>query len=133
MTVTIDYRNAPDLAPPTGLYSHIARVGDLVFFSGMASLGPDGNVIGKGDFEQQVREVYRQIGKALEGEGLSWSNIAQMTTYLTEERNVPTFYSVRATVFEELYPDKQYPPNATIICRLSDSELLIEVQLIAAA
>ena len=131
--VTIDYRNAPGLEPPTGLYSHIAQAGDLVFFSGMASLGPDGRIVGKEDFEHQVREVYRQIGKALEGEGLSYSNIAQMTTYLTKEENVPDFYRVRARVFEELYPDRQYPPNATIICRLADPDLLIEIQFIAAA
>ena len=131
--MTIDYRNAPGLAPPTGLYSYIARAGDFVFFSGMASLGSDGSVIGKGDFEEQVREVYRQIGKALEGEGLSYSNIAQMTTYLTKDENVADFYRVRATVFEEVYPDKQYPPNATLICRLADPELLIEIQFIAAA
>lgn len=129
----MEYKNAKGLPAPLGLYSHIARVGDLIFFSGMAALGGNGEVVGKGDLERQVLTTFREMGEALRGEGLSYSSIAQMTTYLTREEDVDEFYRVRATVFEELYPDRRYPPNATVICKLADPDLLIEVQFVAAA
>jgi 2-iminobutanoate/2-iminopropanoate deaminase len=131
--VTVTYRNAESLPPPLGLYSHIARVGDFAFFSGMAALGWDGEVVGKGDLERQIRTIYAEMGEVLREEGLVYSNIVQMTTYLAREEDIAEFYRVRAIVFEEVYPDRKYPPNATLVCKPADPELLIEVQFVAAA
>jgi enamine deaminase RidA (YjgF/YER057c/UK114 family) len=132
--VTVTYRNPETLPPPIGLYSHVARAGNLVFFAGMAAIDAEGKVIGKGDLEQQMRAMYAEMGEALKGEELTYSNIVQMTTYLVREQDIPEFYRVRALLFDDLYPDGKFPPNALlVVSRLVDPDLLIEIQIAAAA
>lgn len=131
--MTVTYKNVETAPAPLGLYSHIARAGNLVFFSGMAALDKDGEAIGKGDLEVQMRTLYAEMGEGLKGEGLSFTSIVQLTTYLVREQDVSEFYRIRALLYEDLFPDKKYPPNATLVCKLADPDLLIEIQFIAAA
>ena len=88
----------------------MARVGDLAFFAGMAAIDMEGQVVGKGDLEQQMRAMYAEMGEALKAEGLTYSNVVQMTTYLVRDDDIPEFYRVREELFKELYPDRQFPP-----------------------
>ncbi len=131
--MTVTYKNAATLPPPIGLYSHVARVGNLAFFAGMAAIDMEGQVVGKGDLEQQMRAMYAEMGEALKAEGLTYSNVVQMTTYLVRDRDIPEFYRVREELFKELYPERQFPPNALlVVSRLVDPDLLIELQIVAA-
>ncbi len=131
--MTVTYRNAKTLPPPIGLYSHMARVGNLAFFAGMAAIAMNGDIIGKDDLEQQMRATYSELGAALESEGLSFSNVVQMTTYLVREKDISEFYRVREILFKDLYPDGRFPPNALlVVSRLVDPDLLFEIQVSAA-
>ena len=105
----------------------------MVFFAGVAALGHDGEVIGPGSLEQQLMAIYDEMEGLLADEGLSFSSIVQMTTFIKNDEDVSEFYRVRAIAYEHLYPQKMYPPNATVVCKLADPDLLIEVQFIAAA
>jgi enamine deaminase RidA (YjgF/YER057c/UK114 family) len=129
----VTYRNLPELPPPIGLYSHVARVGNLAFFAGMAAIDADGRVIGKNDLEAQMRAMYAEMGDALRAEGLTYSNVVQMTTYLVREQDIAEFYRVRELLYQEFYPDGKFPPNALLIVnKLVDPDLLIELQIAAA-
>ncbi|MFI5287200.1 MAG: RidA family protein [Candidatus Dormibacteria bacterium] len=132
--MTVTYRNLSTLPPPIGLYSHVARAGTLAFFAGMAAIDADGTIIGKDDLETQMRAMYTEMGDALKAEGLTYSNVVQMTTYLVREQDIAEFYRVRELVYQEIYPDGKFPPNALlIVSRLVDPDLLIELQITAAA
>lgn len=37
------------------------RAGDLLFISGQAAIGPDGELIGVGDFDAQAEQVFRNL------------------------------------------------------------------------
>lgn len=129
----VTYDNPATLPRPIGLYSQVARAGDLVFFAGMAAIDAEGNVIGKGDLEAQMRAVYAEMGVALHAESLSYANVLQITTYLVRELDIEEFYRVRAEVFREIYPTGWYPPSTMIIAsRLVDADMLIEIQISAA-
>lgn len=129
----VTYDNPATLPRPIGLYSQVARAGDLVFFAGMAAIDAEGNVIGKGDLEAQMRAVYAEMGVALHAESLSYANVLQITTYLVRELDIEEFYRVRAEVFREIYPTGEYPPSTMIIAsRLVDADMLIEIQISAA-
>lgn len=131
--MTVTYRNLSALPPPIGLYSHVARAGNLAFFAGMAAIDADGKIIGKDDLETQMRAMYMEMGDALKAEGFTYSNVVQMTTYLVREQDIAEFYRVRELVYRELYPDGKFPPNALlIVSRLVDPDLLIELQITAA-
>jgi enamine deaminase RidA (YjgF/YER057c/UK114 family) len=132
--VTVTYKNPTTLPPPIGLYSHVARAGNLVFFAGMVAVDKEGKAIGKGNLEAQMKALFAVMGEALKSEGLSFSNIVQMTTYLVRVEDIAEFYRVRVPLFKELYPDGKVPPNTLlIISRLVNPDLLIEIQFAAAA
>jgi enamine deaminase RidA (YjgF/YER057c/UK114 family) len=132
-SMTVTYKNLTTLPPPIGLYSHVARVGNLRFFAGMAAIDGNGQVIGKDDLEGQMRAMYAEMGEALKAEGLTYSSIVQMTTYLVREQDIPEFYRVRELLYRDFYPDGKFPPNALlVVSALVDPDLLIELQISAA-
>jgi len=55
------------LPPPTG-YSHIAKVnrGTLVYIAGQVSSDASGKLVGEGNFEAQVEQVFKNVKLALE-------------------------------------------------------------------
>ena len=42
--------------------------------------------------------MYAEMGEALKGEELTYSNIVQMTTYLVREQDIPEFYRARTAL-----------------------------------
>jgi 2-iminobutanoate/2-iminopropanoate deaminase len=132
--MSVTYSNPPGLSAPIGLYSHIARTGGLVFIAGQLAVDERGEVVGAGEFEAQMRQVFHNVGVALAAEGMSFTDIAQMTTYLVGAELVAEFYRVRESLFERLFPDGSFPPNTLlVISRLVRPEFLIEVQVVAAS
>ncbi len=104
-----------------------------MFVAGQLAVDARGNTVGVGDFEAQMRQVFANVGAALAGADLGYTDIAQMTTYLTGGELVEEFYRVRASLFTELFPAGAYPPNTLlVISRLVRPEFLIEVNCIAA-
>jgi enamine deaminase RidA (YjgF/YER057c/UK114 family) len=131
--MTVEYRNHDTLPTPIGLYSHTARTGNLVFFAGVTAMDASGRVIGKGDLEQQMKASYAEMGEALRAEGLSYSNVVQMTTYLVRQQDIPEYYRVRAEAYTQMYPAGKYPPTVlVVVSQLVDPDFLIEIQFVAA-
>lgn len=131
--MTVEYKILETLPTPIGLYSHVARAGNLAFFAGVTAMDAEGRVIGKGDLEGQMLAAYSEMGQALKAEGLSYSNIVHMTTYLVREQDIPEYYRVRARVYQELYPEGKFPPTVlVVVSRLVDPDFLIEIQFVAA-
>lgn len=122
------------LGEPLGLYSHASRVksGDLVFIAGQVATTPDGAIVGTGDFPAQVRQVFINLGAALESAGATFADVAKFTTFLTRDMDVLDFMKTREEIFREIYPSGKYPPNTLlVISRLVRREFLIEVEAIA--
>ncbi len=121
--------------PKVGLYSHAAEVSAssrLLFMGGRAGLGPDGKAVAD-DVAAQCVQAFRNMGKVLAGANMDYSNIVQLTTYLSSQDDVKEFYEARAALYHEIYPDGIYPPNTLLIVqRLVEPELRIEITGIAA-
>jgi enamine deaminase RidA (YjgF/YER057c/UK114 family) len=58
--------NPEELAPPPG-YSNIVEIsgGRIIFIAGQTALEKHGDLVGKGDFEAQADQVFRNISAAL--------------------------------------------------------------------
>src|SRR6516164_4067891 len=56
------------IAPAVAVYSHIAKVnrGRIVYISGQVSSDASGKIIGEGDFEAQVEQVFANLKIAVE-------------------------------------------------------------------
>ncbi len=127
--------NPDAVHPPVGRYTHLAEVKapELLFLAGQVALDTDGNIVGEGDVGVQTRKTYENIGKVLESVGGSFGDIVQLTTYVVGRESVEPYLDARAKLFEELYPDGDYPPNTLlVISGLFSPEMLIEVTAVAA-
>ncbi|MGA8570355.1 MAG: RidA family protein [Candidatus Binataceae bacterium] len=130
----VKYNNPPGLARPLGAYSHIARAQatELLFIAGQLAVNEAGELVGKGDFAAQMRQVFDNIGRALGGEGLGFANVTKFTTYLVHSQDIEGFMAVRKELFARIYPGGQYPPNTLLMVdRLVGEQFLIEVEAIA--
>jgi len=135
MSETVKYNNPSGLAKPLGAYSHVARArtSELVFIAGHVAVNEAGELVGKGDFGVQMRQVFDNLGRALRSEGLSFTNVTKFTTFLVHSQDIEEFMTVRKELFPKLYPSGQYPPNTLLVVdRLVGEHFLIEVEGIAA-
>jgi len=130
----VKYKNPSGLAKPLGAYSHIARAKahELVFIAGQVAVNEGGELVGKGDFAAQMRQVFDNLGRALGSEGLDFANVTKFTTYLVHSQDIEGFMAVRKELFARIYSEGQYPPNTLLMVdRLVGGQFLIEVEAVA--
>lgn len=102
--------------------------GTTVWLAGQTTLqDSDGNSI-HGDFEAQVREIFRLIGESLEQLGGSLDDVVTMTTYATDVRNVDRYVEIKEEVFET----GRYPSSAFIgVAGFSRQGVVVEIKATA--
>lgn len=126
----------PDGLPaPLGQYSHVSRVRarELVFVAGQVAVDEAGEPVGEADLEAQVRQVFRNLERALAGAGATLASVTKFTTYLTRDEHIEDFMRVRRDLFAELYPEGGYPPNTLVVVgRLVSPAFLVEIEAVAA-
>jgi 2-iminobutanoate/2-iminopropanoate deaminase len=88
----------------TATFSPGVKVGKLLFISGQISIDPEGNIVGRGDFAAQCKQVFENIKLVLDKAGASYSEIVKINTYLTDLREYPTFAQIRGQYFAGNYP-----------------------------
>jgi enamine deaminase RidA (YjgF/YER057c/UK114 family) len=121
------------LPPPVG-YSHVARVnrGTIVYIAGQVSSDASGKLVGEGDFETQVEQVFRNLKIAVEAVGGTLADIVKLNTYLVAEvdqAGVPKLRAIR-----DRYLNAGKPPASTlvVVTRLARPGWLIEIEAVAA-
>jgi enamine deaminase RidA (YjgF/YER057c/UK114 family) len=118
--------------PHRRAYAQGARIGDTIHVAGQVATNEDGSVIGEGDLEAQVRQVYANAGAVLSHFGAGLDDVAAETWYVTD---MADFAQSARSIFEirrELYNGD--PPVAQTVVQvvaLYRPELLVEVQFTA--
>jgi 2-iminobutanoate/2-iminopropanoate deaminase len=111
-------------------YSSAVKVtgGTLVFVAGMTPVDEQRRLVGEGDFDRQVGQVWDNIELALKAAGGKLSDVVTMTVFITDMRNGNRFVELRRQKFA-----KDFPASALIgIAELAMPGMLIEIQAIAA-
>jgi enamine deaminase RidA (YjgF/YER057c/UK114 family) len=125
---------SPATLPPPRGYSHIARVnsGTIVYIAGQVACDVSGRLIGEGDFEAQVEQVFTNLGIAMEAAGGTMADIVKLNTYLVAEVDQAEVPKLRAIRARHLNADK--PPASTLVVvnRLAQPGWLIEIEAVAA-
>jgi enamine deaminase RidA (YjgF/YER057c/UK114 family) len=118
---------------PAG-FSHIAKVnhGTIVFLSGQVPSDASGKLVGEGDFEAQVEQVFANLKIAVEAAGGVMADIVKLNYYLVaevEQSDVPKLRPIR-----DRYINVEKPPASTfvVVSRLMRPGWLIEIEAIAA-
>ena len=123
------------VAQPQGMYNHAISVsaGRLLFIAGQVSIDEDNQLVGPGDFNAQMQQVFKNLGSILDSAGASFENVVKFTTYLVRSQDLKAFYEKRAEIFAEIYPNGHYPTNTLVVIdQLAREEWLIEIEAVAA-
>ena len=128
---TINFINPPELSAPPG-YSHVAEIrgGRIVYIAGQVALDRQGKLVGKGDFEAQADQVFRNLTAALTAVGCTPGNIAKLTIFMRDASQLASFRKARDRFLGGLTP-----PASTLIevSRLAMEDFLIEIEAVAVA
>jgi 2-aminomuconate deaminase len=133
-----DKINSSKAPEPVGLYPHARKVGNLLFLSGV---GPrergtkkipgveldENGVITSYDIETQCRSVFQNVRYILEDSGSSWSQIVDVTVFLT---NMKDDFQTYNRIYAEYFADNQ-PCRTTIEINCLPTPIAIELKIIA--
>ena len=122
--------NPPELWAPLGIYSHAVKVEGtrFLFLSGVTARDRHGKVVGKGDVKAQTRQVFENMKVILHSAGATFDNVIKATTFVTSTKYYQEIQEVRSEYFKSDYPAS----TLVQVSQLSDKDLLIEVEVVAA-
>jgi enamine deaminase RidA (YjgF/YER057c/UK114 family) len=123
----LQYLNPDAMGRPRG-YTQVVKVDHTVYIAGQVSATSDGSVVGKGDPEAQVRQVWRNLETAVTSAGGTLQNIVKTTTYVTSIDYAAAVRKVR----EELFHSSN-PPTSTllVVSALASADFMVEIEAIA--
>lgn len=103
------------------------RVGDLLYVSGQTAIDEGGEVVGRGDFDAQAEQVFRNLDRVLRAGGSSLAKVVKVNIYLTDMGRFPQIVELRGRHFS-----KPYPADTIVEVRsLALPDLMIEIEAIA--
>jgi len=103
------------------------RGGRLVLLSGQASIDDQGNVVGKGDMEMQVRTSLEAVRRALAIAGATPADVVKVNVYTTDCRAFHKTQPLREAFFSKPYPAQ----TLVEVSRLAMRDFLIELEVTA--
>ena len=102
----------------------ITEGGKTVWLGGQIATVDDAGKSLAGDFEGQVRQIFKLIDATLKKAGGKLSNMVQMTVFITDVRNGDRLTEIRREIFGD-----NFPGSALItVTALADPNAKIEIQ-----
>jgi enamine deaminase RidA (YjgF/YER057c/UK114 family) len=117
------------LAPPLGLYSHVALVGpgsQIAFIAGQLGVRPDGTL--PTSLREQAEETFANILRALKGIDMGLANLVRINTYLVAGQSGAEVREVRLRLFGDHRPASTF----IYVPQLVLPQYLIEIDAVAA-
>ena len=130
--------NTTSAATPLGAYPHARKVGNLLFLSGIGSrrasdntipgleLDANGNIL-KYDIEAECHSVFANVKAVLEASGSSWSNMIDVTVFLT---NMKADFPIYNKVYGEYFAGVD-ACRTTVEVKSLPTPIAIELKVIA--
>lgn len=110
-------------------YAQAVKAGDTIYLAGQVSHDAEGNFVGIGEMETQMRQAYANVAKLLREYGADMENIVDEVLFVTDmEAAFAARVKCRRDVFGE------FPALASTIVqieRLAFPEFLIEIKCVA--
>lgn len=110
-------------------YSQAVKVGDTIYLSGQISHDEQGNIVGLGDMETQMRQAYANIQKLLAQYGATMDNIVNEVVFVTD---IDAAYEAAVKCRPEVFSGIPVLASTLVqIQRLAFPELMVEIQCVA--
>jgi enamine deaminase RidA (YjgF/YER057c/UK114 family) len=105
----------------------VERPGTLVFLAGQGPVSAEGELVGEGDFEPQVRQTFENVRTVLEEAGASLDSLVKLTVYLTDIGRLRDYGRIRA----ELLPGRPPASTAVEVAALALPGMMVEIEGVA--
>lgn len=125
---SIQPKNLWDSSPY--LFSQVVKASSpagIAFISGQVAIAPDGSLVGVGDVDAQLRQIFSNLRAAVEAAGGSIKNIASMTVYVKDVAHHRNYLKVLADEFAGHRPAE----TLVQVAALGLPELEAEIQAVA--
>ena len=110
-------------------YAQAVKVGDTIYLSGQVSHDDDGNVLGEGDMEVQMRAAYANVGKVLAQYGATMENVVDEMVFVTD---MDAAFGARVKMKDEVFAGSAVLASTIVqIERLAFPQLMIEIRCVA--
>ena len=111
-------------------YSHVVEVrgGRTLYIAGQVASDKDGNLVGRGDFRAQVKQVFENLKARLAEGGATFKDVVKLNYFLTDASDLQALRETRNS-----YINTEHPPASTLVVvkQLVREELLLEIEAIA--
>lgn len=108
-----------------GTYSQAVRAGNTVYISGQIPLVPDTMQLVAGDFNERVRQVFRNLDAIARAAETDLTSVVKMTVYLLDMANFAAVNEVMAEFIAE-----PYPARAAVAVKQLPKDVDIEIEAI---
>lgn len=120
----VERRDYPKLSPPSGVFHHSVRSGNLLFIAGSTARGTAAET---GDIAAQTEAILDKFQHILEENSASLSNVVRVTSFVTDLREAAAAGEVRLKRFAGAFPAS----TQVQIAALGTPDLKIEIDAIA--
>lgn len=110
-------------------YSQAVKVGDTIYVSGQISHDEQGEFVGVGDMEAQMRQAYANMKKVLAAYGAAIDNVVDETVFVTDMKAA---FEAATKCRKEIFSGTPAVASTIVqIERLAFPELMIEIKCVA--
>lgn len=110
-------------------YSQAVKVGDTIYLSGQVSHDDNGNIVGEGNMELQMRAAYANVEKVLAQYGASMENVVDEIVFVTD---MDAAFAARVKIKQDVFSGSPVPASTIVqIERLAFPQLMIEIKCTA--
>ena len=117
----------PGMPEPISHFTHVVRVGRLVFVSGCVASDAEGRTVGGMDVVAQARQVHENLKRCLSAAGATFADVCKVTVFVRNMADRERINTVRKEYFG------QSRPASTLveISRFVRDDLLLEIEATA--
>ena len=124
---------APDGLVKSPAFSHVAVVSGpvrTIYVGGQDAVGPDGEVVGKGDLAAQTTQILENIQTALAAADAGLEHIVKWNVYVVEGQSIQAGFAA----FQKFWGNRSTPPpliTSAFVKALAHPDWLVEMDAIA--
>lgn len=110
-------------------YSQAIKVNDTIYISGQVSHDEQGNIVGIGDMESQMRQSYNNIQQLLSQYGATMANVIDEVLFVTDMESA---FAAAVKCRQEVFSGPPVVASTIVqIQRLAFPDLMIEIKCVA--
>jgi len=102
-------------------YSQAVKVGDTIYLAGQVSHDDEGNILGEGDMEVQMRAAYANLGKVLAQYGATIDNVVDEILFVTD---MDAAFAARVKMKQEVFSGSPVLGSTIVTARCCNSAII---------